>query len=236
MKLRPAMMTLTLALLLQGLAWSAARADCQALEEADQSDPSAVLSSVTACLIETRAALAASEHAQEELRRRLSAGAWEGLPKGTILGWYASAPPPPGWALCDGQQGTPDLRGRFLMGAETAGLEGGANRLEEVMTEAHSLTLAEIPRHDHDVRLQQGGGHDHKGRSGRTLRGIGYRNVGTGQFGATPSGEDPMRRSGEHDHAISQRAVGANQAHAHGLAAFDNRPAYVTLVFIMKVE
>ena len=39
------------------------------------------------------------------------------IPKGTILPWYSQDKIPIGWAICDGSQGTPDLRNRFLMGA-----------------------------------------------------------------------------------------------------------------------
>jgi len=35
------------------------------------------------------------------------------LPRGTIVAWNEETAPA-GWALCDGQNGTPDLRGRFI--------------------------------------------------------------------------------------------------------------------------
>lgn len=42
------------------------------------------------------------------------------LPKGIICLWYGSvASIPPGWHLCDGTAGTPDLRDRFIAGAGT---------------------------------------------------------------------------------------------------------------------
>ncbi len=40
------------------------------------------------------------------------------VPKGVIVMWSGRiADIPPGWALCDGTNGTPDLRDRFIVGA-----------------------------------------------------------------------------------------------------------------------
>ena len=39
------------------------------------------------------------------------------LPKGIIVSWYGSIEEiPKGWALCDGNNSTPDLRNRFIIG------------------------------------------------------------------------------------------------------------------------
>ncbi|MBR57409.1 MAG: hypothetical protein CMH54_05045 [Myxococcales bacterium] len=41
-----------------------------------------------------------------------------GLPTGSIILWSGSVGSiPTGWGLCDGSDGTPDLRNRFVMGA-----------------------------------------------------------------------------------------------------------------------
>jgi microcystin-dependent protein len=40
-------------------------------------------------------------------------GTFDMLPKGVIVAWNGTKPPK-GWALCDGENGTPDLRGRFI--------------------------------------------------------------------------------------------------------------------------
>lgn len=46
------------------------------------------------------------------------------LPKGIITQWYGSiASIPAGWALCNGDNDTPDLRDRFIVGAKED--EGG---------------------------------------------------------------------------------------------------------------
>lgn len=53
------------------------------------------------------------------------------VPSGTILPWYGnSGSIPEGYALCNGSNGTPDLRNRFLVGAGSSyglGNVGGAN-------------------------------------------------------------------------------------------------------------
>lgn len=53
------------------------------------------------------------------------------LPRGVIVMWSGALNEiPPGWALCDGENGTPDLRNRFVMGvgaAEYMGTTGGSS-------------------------------------------------------------------------------------------------------------
>lgn len=68
-----------------------------------------------------------------------------GVPKGTIVIWSGAATAiPSGWALCDGQNGTPDLRDRFVVGAGTS-YEVGATGGEAT----HTLTIEEMPVHRH---------------------------------------------------------------------------------------
>jgi len=69
------------------------------------------------------------------------------LPQGTIVIWSGTvASIPSGWTLCDGTNGTPDLRDRFIVGAGkdySVGVTGG-----EAM---HILTTAEMPSHIHNM-------------------------------------------------------------------------------------
>ena len=51
------------------------------------------------------------------------------LPRGIIIPWLARETMPTGWAVCDGGNGTPDLRGKFLMGTDSTkdvGTTGGS--------------------------------------------------------------------------------------------------------------
>jgi len=72
--------------------------------------------------------------------------------KGIIVMWSGSNVPS-GWTLCDGTNGTPDLRGRFVLGSGK-----GENLTERKINdkggfETHTLTIEEIPTHDHNFNI-----------------------------------------------------------------------------------
>ncbi len=52
---------------------------------------------------------------------------------------------PSGWALCDGNNGTPDLRGRFIVGVDNVDYSMGSTGREKEVT----LTIEQMPRHNH---------------------------------------------------------------------------------------
>lgn len=86
------------------------------------------------------------------------------FPSGGIIIWSGSeANIPSGWVLCDGNNGTPDLRGRFILGKSDSyaiGSTGGE--------ETHKLTINEMPAHNHQITAYSGGMNDvvGKGTSG----------------------------------------------------------------------
>ena len=95
------------------------------------------------------------------------------VPKGTIVMWYGSEIPD-GWVLCDGDNGTPNLVGRFPLGAikddEKYGLEKSGGE------ETHTLTIAEMPSHSHNLdRTFTGGG-----------GGLGGSDINTARTGIVP--------------------------------------------------
>lgn len=49
------------------------------------------------------------------------------LPSGSII-MYHGATIPSGWALCNGQNGTPDLRDKFIVGAGNSYAEGSSGQ------------------------------------------------------------------------------------------------------------
>ncbi|PQQ32745.1 hypothetical protein C6H64_01130 [Photorhabdus luminescens] len=90
------------------------------------------------------------------------------LPTGMIV-MFSGDIAPTGWAFCDGSNGTPDLRSRFVMCSETISetgkssnkASGGGNRKNfsisteptqvsvTVNVQETTLTVAQIPKHDH---------------------------------------------------------------------------------------
>lgn len=75
------------------------------------------------------------------------------FPTGMIIIWNGSESNVPiGWGLCNGQNGTPDLRGRFVLGFNPAdGITGRSkNRLTDVAGEERvTLSLGQMPKHQH---------------------------------------------------------------------------------------
>jgi microcystin-dependent protein len=70
------------------------------------------------------------------------------IPRGTVVMWTGDLAPA-GWAICDGTNNTPDLRGRFVLGmGEGAGLTKRAIG-ETGGEEGHVLTADQLPNHHH---------------------------------------------------------------------------------------
>ncbi len=64
---------------------------------------------------------------------------------------YTGSTAPSGWAICDGSNGTPDLRARFIVGAGDGSGAGNSNYSVNNTGGAESVTLTEsqIPSHNH---------------------------------------------------------------------------------------
>lgn len=71
----------------------------------------------------------------------------ESLPINSVIMWVGTLDTiPPGWHLCDGTDGTFDLRGMFVLGA------GGAYNLgDDGGSEEVTLTVEQMPAHTHIV-------------------------------------------------------------------------------------
>ena len=161
------------------------------------------------------------------------------IPVGAITMWSGSIDRiPAGWALCDGQNGTPDLRDRFLVGAGAAyavGAIGGAN--------AVTLNPNEMPVHAHGASSGAAGDHSHwiegtdaDGLAKRQRRIWGETTVDMGFGGGWNRDPNDERwrgavntdNAGTHAHSIAVDPAGGSQPH-------ENRPPYYALAFLMKL-
>lgn len=79
------------------------------------------------------------------------------VPSGIIVMWSGSINNiPQDWLLCDGTNGTPDLRDRFVMGTVSdpeIGDTGGSNSI--------GLSVSQLPPHSHDGSTDIDGNHTH---------------------------------------------------------------------------
>jgi microcystin-dependent protein len=167
------------------------------------------------------------------------------VPPGGIIMWSGAINDiPVGWALCDGSNGTPDLRDRFIVGAGGSydvGNTGGASSV--------TLDISQIPSHSHSGSASSAGSHTHDTSpyvnysSYRYF--LGSNSTSTALFNLATSGAregygyyEPdslmgdlridMESSGSHSHSVSIESAGGGQSH-------ENRPPYYALAYIMKL-
>lgn len=90
----------------------------------------------------------------EALQQRLTEMQQHVMPRGAVVMWTGTADTiPNGWRLCDGTNGTPDLRNRFIIGASNQHPvdQNGGNETHshQITVNGHRLTTAQIPAHSH---------------------------------------------------------------------------------------
>lgn len=111
---------------------------------------SSVLAGAAAALAAGAAAATLGSHPASAQSSSVSADTIFGaFPKGVILPWYAkSGSFPMGWAICDGSNGTPDLRHRFLIGVgnmsdvgQTTGQDSHTHGVSKIGVSVSGTTL-----------------------------------------------------------------------------------------------
>ena len=149
-------------------------------------------------------------------------------PSGLISMWSGPINTiPGGWALCDGANGTPDLRNRFILSVQSSvenpGATGG--------THDQSLTIANLPPHDHRINHTHtvaDPGHDHDILSNTSGSGS---SVGSNTFN---SGITTLSTASATT-GVTVNNYSGNSGLTGSGTTFDNRPAFYKLAFIMKL-
>ena len=149
-----------------------------------------------------------------------------GIPSETIGLWAGSeASIPAGWVLCNGLNGSPDLRDRFVIGAGshyTRGETGGASTVTctgTVSIAGHALSAGEIAKHSHGSITDYYATHQGYGTGGWTY---------PWQAGGTVS-----------DRATDTGSTGSGASHSHtatftGTTGQEKRPPYYAICYIFK--
>ena len=149
----------------------------------------------------------------------VQAAAGTTIPAGMISLWYGSiGSVPSGWYLCDGTNGTPDLRDKFIVAAGSTyavGATGG--------TATNTLTTNELPAHTHTATVTDPG---HVHSFDAAIRAT---------YGSATSGNIYLGglSSVSGTNSATTGISVANSATGSG-AAFSNIPPYYALAYIMK--
>ena len=138
------------------------------------------------------------------------------VPIGTILLWSGAASNiPDGWKLCNGQNGTPDLRDRFVVGAGggySVGSKGG--------TATFTLNVNQLPAHSHyyagdDMLTCVNAGITGYSANDNIVQTTGGYDASSGNTGSA--------------RIYRTSSVGSG-------ASIENRPPYYALCYIMRVQ
>lgn len=151
-----------------------------------------------------------------------------GVPAGSILLWSGSvASVPTGWFLCDGANGTPDLRNRFVVGAGSTYAVNDTGGADTV-----ALTTAQMPAHAHTFSgtTSNSGQHTHNTQDYASGTGA-SRIANLGTNGVIVGGGSPnLSEDGSaHTHTFSGTTASVGSGETH-----ENRPPYLALAYIMK--
>jgi hypothetical protein len=145
------------------------------------------------------------------------------LPRGLISMWYGTlASIPTGWALCNGANNTPDLRNRFIIGANVDNVGVANTDITGANTQTGGTKDAVVVSHSHDITDN---GHTHDVApviANGTWNGAND-DLGAGRNGSNRAASTTSKTTGI---TINSTGVaGTNQ----------NLPPYYALAYIMKL-
>ncbi|MCK5787562.1 MAG: hypothetical protein KAH32_00995, partial [Chlamydiia bacterium] len=157
------------------------------------------------------------------------------IPIGGIIIWSGSISNiPSGWALCDGNNGTPNLKDRFIIGSGglfAANSTGGAASV--------IISSTQMPSHNHTGTANNIGNHRHS-----VVRNQEENNGSNSAAYHAQHGTDEQYKlqrhssdaniwntsgAGNHTHTFNSNNSGSNQAH-------ENTPPYYAMAYIMRTN
>ena len=189
------------------------------------------------------------------------------VPIGSIIMYYGNiAELPSNWIVCDGTNGTPDLRNMFIQGTNIEAEIGDIGGNKDIVNSLHShtMTIDENGTHNHDVTMTDENNHVHTGSVGSELH---THNMFDTSLGWVPSGyyelnnhalvnpDTPLTTlvSGEHVHGFETLVDGGHtheitmtieNNHTHTVNISDsgedpidkNLPPYTYLHYIKRIS
>ena len=153
---------------------------------------------------------------------------------------------PSGWVLCNGSNGTPDLRNRFVVGGGSSysvGAQGGSSSV--------TLSTAQLPSHTHGDGSLTASNTSITGNVTKVSECYNVAGGATGVFSKYNTGNSPVTGSSSnsptagfsmdasHDHTFSGSGTSGNPSDrgtdTQGSSGTDkNLPPYYALCYIMK--
>lgn len=156
------------------------------------------------------------------------------IPAGVIVMLDPNLGIPTGWAMCDGTNGTPDLRDRFIIGAW-----GSLNAGDTGGSFTTTITTNQLPSHSHNfsgnTETRGDHGHDHltNDADGEDGYANGWALVSDNSQSnreLSRSAGDAIRNAGNHSHPFSGTTTNTGNGDAINIT-----PPYYALVYIMKL-
>ena len=144
------------------------------------------------------------------------------FPSGGIIMWSGSiATIPSGWFLCNGSNGTPDLRNRFIVGAGSTYSPAATGGYTDatLVGHSHTGTTSTAGNHIHSIQLS--------GEAAPEPRAAAMITRGTDGYQTSGAAGNYLGTAGNHNHTFTTTTEGASKTNK-------NLPPYYALAFIMK--
>ena len=162
---------------------------------------------------------------------RVSGSNQSSLPTGSVIPWYGQLNDiPKGFALCNGSNGTPDLRNRFIVGAGSTYSVSATGGVDSV-----TLSAAHMPSHYH----YHGYNYSSNGGMWPRLATAIQPNYPSGAIATKWNGSGGGNwngwDSGGATYLLSNLITSLPYENSVGTSSHENRPPYYALYYIMKI-